>query len=119
MRHMKWVRTKAKRLSLLALFALAIQLGLSFGHLHADPAWSTSRAQTIVSSSSSFHSGPDADEVCEICVTIAMVSTAMHSAPPMLPLPAKWTPTAFATSQFAVSLPVRLAAFQSRGPPLS
>jgi hypothetical protein len=118
---MKWVRTKAKRLSLLALFALAIQLGLSFGHLHADPAWSKSRAQTIVSSSSSSHSGlqPDADDVCEICVTIAMVSTAMHSAPPMLPLPAKWTPTAFATSQFAVSLPVRLAAFQSRGPPLS
>ena len=33
-----WLRTKAKRLSLLALFALALQLGLSFGHTHANVA---------------------------------------------------------------------------------
>ena len=48
---MNWVRGEAKRLSLLALFALAIQFGFSFGHIHAD-AWSRPHQQTVKVASS-------------------------------------------------------------------
>ncbi|MDO8981832.1 MAG: DUF2946 domain-containing protein, partial [Afipia sp.] len=54
---MNWLRSKAKRLSLLALFALALQLGLSFGHTHHDVA----EPGISVSASLSPASTPDAD----------------------------------------------------------
>jgi hypothetical protein len=77
-----WLRTKAKRLSLLALFALALQLGLSFGHTHANVAV----AGISASGSQSQASTPDADhdqdvhrDLCAICATIAMASSLVAS----------------------------------------
>jgi hypothetical protein len=117
---MKWVRAKAKRLSLLALFALAIQLGLSFGHMHRDLSWPTSHTQAVASSSSSSipANQPDADDICAICFTVALASSVMHSAPPVLAVPAQFSRVTFDNSSLSSPSLPRLAAFRSRAPPL-
>lgn len=117
---MTWVRSKAKRLSLLALFALAMQIGLSFGHTHVA-AWSADRTQIASSSStggtSDHHDAADA--ICAICVTTAMAASGLHAAAPVLPLPASFATVAFAPFALKDTPRARAAAFHSRGPPLS
>jgi len=116
---MTWVRSKAKRLSLLALFALAMQIGLSFGHTHVS-AWSADATQVATNSStggtSDHHDAADA--ICAICVTTAMAANGLHAAAPTLPLPHRFTAVDFATSPATDAPRLRAAAFHSRGPPL-
>jgi len=116
---MTWVRSKAKRLSVLALFALAMQIGLSFGHTHVA-AWSADRTQIAANSSSGDTSGHHdaADAICAICVTTAMAANGLHAAAPVLLLPVRFAAIDFAAS-FSTHAPrLRVAAFHSRGPPL-
>jgi len=116
---MSWVRSKAKRLSLLALFALAMQLGLSFGHTHAT-AWSADRTQ-IATTAPDTGNAPvhhDADAICSICVTTAMAASGLHAASPVLPLPAHFATVDFIASLSTDAPRLRTAAFHSRGPPL-
>jgi hypothetical protein len=117
-----WLRTKAKKLSLLALFALALQLGLSFGHTHAE----VILAGVSVSAGQSQASTPDTDhdqdvhrDLCAICATMAMVNTLAASAAPSLQVPL--TVTALQTSLHpqAIAADSRRGAFHSRAPPLS
>jgi hypothetical protein len=115
---MTWVRSKAKRLSLLALFALAIQLGLSFGHTHVA-AWSADRTQIATAAPSTgtpIHH--DADTVCAICISTAMTASALHAAPPQLPLLARFAAVDFTASLSTDAPRLRTAAFHSRAPPL-
>ncbi|RTL55410.1 MAG: DUF2946 domain-containing protein [Bradyrhizobiaceae bacterium] len=118
---MNWVRTRAKRLSLLALFALAVQFGLSFGHVHAT-AFGPISAKTVFTSPSAPDSNTDHDtgnDVCAICATIAMANTLVDATPPVLPLPAQThTVRADVTAVFAVAQPQHFS-FQSRAPPRS
>jgi hypothetical protein len=115
---MDWVRSKAKRLSLLALFALAMQIGLSFGHTHVA-AWSADAAQIATAAPNTNHAPThhDADALCAICVTAAMAASALHAAAPALPLPASFSTVAFAPPALQDTPRARTAAFHSRGPP--
>ncbi|MBN9604342.1 MAG: hypothetical protein J0G33_15580 [Afipia felis] len=114
---MDWVRSKAKRLSLLALFALAMQIGLSFGHTHVA-AWSADRTQIAANSSTGGPSAHhDADAICAVCVTTAMTASGLHAAAPVLPLPASFSAVAFALLALNDAPPARTAAFHSRAPP--
>lgn len=115
---MTWVRSKAKRLSLLALIALAMQIGLSFGHTHVA-AWSADRTQIAANSSTGSPSAHhDADAICAVCVTTAMAASGLHAATPVLPVPVRFATVDFAAS-FSTDAPRRrAAAFHSRGPPL-
>src|SRR3569833_3229902 len=96
---MTWVRSKAKRLSVLALFALAMQIGLSFGHTHVA-AWFGDRTQIAANSSiggtSDHHDAADA--ICAICVTTAMAASGLHAAAPVLPLPVRFAAIDFVSS---------------------
>lgn len=115
---MEWVRTKARRLSLLALFALAMQLGLSFGHTHVA-AWSADTTQIAANTSNGGTSGHhDADAICTICITTAMAANGLHAAAPTLPLPASFITFSFAPRDLNIAPNTRTAAFHSRGPPL-
>jgi hypothetical protein len=116
---MAWVRSKAKRLSLLALFALAMQIGLSFGHTHVA-AWSADRTQIAANSPAGDTSGHHdaADAVCAICVTTAMAASGLHTAVPVLPLPVRFAAIDFVSSLSTDAPRFRTAAFHSRGPPL-
>jgi hypothetical protein len=107
---------------LLALFALAVQFGLSFGHFHADQALASHAAVSEHASVSTPDTGHDQDnpnDFCAICATVAMANTLVDAAPPVLP--------ALANTSIAEILPdltprtadSRRVAFQSRAPPFS
>src|SRR5262245_39134281 len=120
---MKWLRSNAKRLSVLALFALALQFGLSFGHIHADYAFAApAAASDHASASTPDSSGHDQDnsaDVCAICITIAMANALVDATPPVLPVPLNANATEL-IAEFAYGAPVtRRVAFQSRAPPRS
>lgn len=104
----------------LALFAVAVLLTLSFGHMHAEDFFpETAQA-------AAHHEGapatpqpvPPTHDDCAICVTMGM--TASSVLPPPVPLA---VPLAYSFVAFAPIVAQAVAAapqppFQSRGPPL-
>lgn len=119
---MVWLRSKAKRLSLLALFALALQFGLSFGHVHGGQAAASKTTVIGLASPASPDSGNDADgraDQCAICATIALANALIDSPPPVLPLPAEATAPDIFVAPVAIDSSQRPLGFQSRAPPIA
>jgi hypothetical protein len=119
---MKWLRSNARRLSLLALFALAVQLGLSFGHFHADQALASPTAFSDHASASAPNTGHDQDnpnDFCAICATVAMANTLVDAAPPVLPAPVSASTAKNLPDLASQTADSRRVAFQSRAPPRS
>src|ERR1700751_1836548 len=121
---MRWVRVNRRFGAWAALFALAIQITLSFGHIHADelglspnPAKQVRvQADAGGGTGKSHHSG--ANDVRAICAVLALVASSIVPTPAPLILPVavrhSWTPA-------VASAPGALQArdyFQSRAPPL-
>jgi hypothetical protein len=132
---MKWFRSNIKHGSRLALLALALQFGLSFGHFHADAAQAAAPAiqpvavQSDISAATADPSAPlpashdDSDrhpgEDCAICAIIALASTVLSATPPVWLLPqAEAFPYRVTDAAFVDLNPVG-AAFQPRAPPAS
>jgi hypothetical protein len=104
----------------LALFALAVQLALSFAHVHATV---PGRAQVVAPSLSGSGDGPTprsdgpVDPGCAICGLIQLAATATPSAAPVLPTlvaPGHMRPAP--AEQFVRAASPRLL-FQARAPP--
>jgi len=124
---MRWFRDNIRQGSWAALIAVAINLALSFGHVHAiDGKSLEARAGALVAAIASQdtdqkpgHRDDGIDYLCPICVASAVMATALAASPPVMAID-----FAFSTIDrtiepvFAVVEPQR-AAFQSRGPPLS
>jgi len=122
---MRWFRSRARWGAYAALFALALQFVLSFGHVHADqfvrPA-AASASHAAMASSDGAPAGPAhpdglADDFCAICSLINLAGTIVPSAAPPLPAPilAGRTPVDLAvTPTLTASLH---ALFQARAPP--
>ena len=136
---MKWFRNNVKHGSRLALFALAIQFALSFGHFHggavlAAPAIATGLAQvdpdhaqipvaplaaTEAAQTPSNHDTDQPTEPCAICAVISLANNLVFSAPPLLLLPQAVELLYLTTdAEFAHLGSVR-SPFQSRAPPAS
>jgi hypothetical protein len=125
---MRWFRDKIRQGSWLALIALAINLGVSFGHVHAIDGKISGRG--IAAMAASIGSTDDgerqghpgdghADYLCPICMAATAMANALVSTPPALPLEfANGTIDRTIQPVFALVEPQR-AAFQSRGPPIS
>jgi hypothetical protein len=117
---MMWFRSNIKRGSHAALFALAIQFVLSFGHFHpiaTQAAPSIQSAQQLPAPSRDTDQHPD--DLCAICAVVALASTAMAATPPALPIPQVFKlahPPIFAA---LIQPRSARAAFQSRAPPIS
>ena len=121
---MKWLRSNIKRVSHVALFALAIQLALSFGHFHGigtDPASATQNARSLSDPQPASDQGPGEHpgDICAICVVMAMADAALFATPPVVVLPqsvafAYLTPDADLIRVNAVR-----AGFEPRAPPIS
>jgi hypothetical protein len=124
---MRWFRANRVFGGRLALFALAVQLVLSFGHIHrsdifgygppaaASAGTASDYAQSKPAGSPSGHAG----DYCDICATVSLLSSSFVAAAPQLPLPIAFRRVehhASAASDFVV--PQR-SPFQSRGPPLA
>ncbi|MCX7307326.1 MAG: DUF2946 domain-containing protein [Afipia sp.] len=119
---MNWLRSKTKRLSLLALFALALQFGLSFGHVHHDRAFAGKTAISDQASAPSRDNGGDTDgrqDLCAICATVALANALINSAPPVLPLPAETTAHDGLFTSVDRSASAHSLGFQSRAPPIA
>ncbi len=118
---MHWFRAKRSLSSCLALFALALQLALSFGHIHLDDLalGGTTLASAQKASQPATPSGtvPDRDEVCAICAIISLSGALLIPDAPAL---------VFAGAQHEAFLPDLVAGlvsdqtraqFQARAPP--
>jgi Protein of unknown function (DUF2946) len=125
---MRWFRDTIRQSTWLALIALAMNLGLSFGHFHAiDGKASASGIAAVATSNASPDDGQKqrnsddshADYLCPICVAATAMASAMASAPPTLSLEfADVTIDRTIEPVLALVQPSR-AAFQPRGPPIS
>jgi Protein of unknown function (DUF2946) len=124
---MRWFRDNVRHGSWLALLALVINLGLSFGHFHAtDGRCADSGLISLITAASSDtgrtqgHPGDtQADDLCPICAAVSAMASALASAPPVLKVE---------LAGFSLDRPIEsalvfaerpTAAFQSRGPPIS
>jgi hypothetical protein len=117
---MKWVRSNIKCGSRLALFALALQFALSFGHFHAEAAQATPVVQSLQQASFDHESDQQpSGDVCEICAVIAMASTVLSATPPSLVLPQTVDFSYLTTDPGFVHSNSASLAFQPRAPPIS
>ena len=124
---MRWIRRTNRRWSTwLALAAMALQLVLSFGHIHLEKLASGSViASATTSKAPSSQQNPtqrpanEADDFCAICATIHLASTSFLPDAPLLSVPfASRTIEHFSNFNFIFVSPQR-PAFQSRAPPLA
>lgn len=134
---MKWFRKHVKQGSRLALFTLAVQFALSFGHFHglaaqAAPASLSSSALAAdtggdavgnEASSKPSPAGQDHDQQppdnCAICAVMALTGTALVSPPPVLLLPEAFEFLYRAADAEFIHLKSVGTAFQPRAPPAS
>ena len=138
---MKWFRKHLKHGSRLALFALAIQFGLSFGHFHAVSAQAAPVIATALTQADLDHarslapeqtsseaantqqpSSPDTDraaDTCAICAVISLANNVLFATPPLLQLPQAVELLYLTTDAEFAHLSSLRPAFQSRAPPAS
>jgi hypothetical protein len=133
---MKWFRRHIKTGSRLALFALALQFVLSFGHFHFDAAQAAAAAQAQADLAHARGLAPDAasrakqqpsghddgqpaNEPCAICAVMSMASQTLLATVALLPLPDA-IEQSFLVTDAEFALPgTPQPAFQSRAPPVS
>jgi hypothetical protein len=146
---MKWLRSNIRRVSRLALFALAIQFVLSFGHFHGGSAEaaladakqsglqetvrfagsylhaldraSHRRASGLVRSKTASDRGPNGQPTddCAICAVTALASAMVVATPPCLPGPRAAACLYLTADAGFVDLNSARVAFQPRAPPVS
>lgn len=122
---MQWFRSRAKRTSGLALFALAIQFALSFGHFHpAEFARSTTevasayKATIVAAVASSDQNSVDHDAgYCGVCAVTALAKSTVLAAAGGLPLPDLVGAVLLRSGTPFRLIETKRVAFQSRAPP--
>jgi hypothetical protein len=137
-----WFRKHLKHGSRLALFALAIQFALSFGHFHGGTAQAAPAIQTSVTDADFAYAAgvaaqtaanavaqkqqpttPDTDQqpadTCAICAVMSLAGSVLFETPPLLQLPQAVDFLYLTTDAEFVHLGSVHFAFQSRAPPAS
>ena len=119
---MYWVRKNCRLGSWAALFALCIQLVLSFGHIHADDIHGSSSAaiaqlQAQPESPAGDDHGKPEHDFCAICAALSLTSSSVLPTVSLLPVPAyrpyEWV-SDFRTAQVSSDFHFH---FQARAPP--
>jgi hypothetical protein len=125
---MLWFRDTIRQGTWLALIALAVNLGLSFGHVHAIEG--TNSKHAVAAMAGLVASADDdqkrghpqdghADYLCPICMAAGAMANALASAPPALRADVgRATADRKIEDVLALVEPSR-GAFQPRGPPIS
>jgi hypothetical protein len=132
---MKWFRSNIKHGSRLALFALALQFALSFGHFHggaaqAAPAMQSGLANNVSAAdpvsedvqqqpASKHDSDQQQGDVCAICAVVALANAMLFATPPLLLLPQAIEILYLSTDAEFAHLNSLRVAFQPRAPPRS
>lgn len=121
---MRWVRCNGQFGSWLALAALALQIAVSFGHVHLDR---VARASAVVAVTAppgtpalpDHQPGNEADDYCAICATIYLAANSFVPQAPQLAVPFGSQAIEHLDRVAAVFIVPRRAPFQSRAPPLA
>jgi hypothetical protein len=117
---MRWFRTN--RLSgCLALFALAIQLAVSFGHVHLDRfGGQRTAAATNVAHSHGVPPGdvPDTDDFCAICAVISLSGSLVVPEPPSIIVSTTLSEILVPDRGALLVAKYERAQFQARAPPV-
>ena len=135
---MNWFRKHVKTGSRLALFALAIQFALSFGHFHGAAAQTVrlgltdgdlAMAATLAAPAAHSEAGQpqqpsnhDTDQPtsdCAICAVLSLANNFLFATPPLLELPQAVELLHLTTGAEFTHLGSLHPAFQSRAPPVS
>jgi Protein of unknown function (DUF2946) len=132
---MKWLRSNIKHGSRLALFALALQFALSFGHFHGGAAQAAPAVQSGSTNSlsaadtasedarqqpaSNHDSDQQQGDVCAICAVLALANAMLFATPPLLLLPQAIEILYLSTGAEFAHLNSAHVAFQPRAPPVS
>jgi hypothetical protein len=118
---MRWFRTNTPFGARLALIALALQLVLTFGHVHAPSAAGPTTLQASQGGTAPQdrnHNGL-ADTDCPTCALIQLSAMSAPSVAPELPLPVAFD---FVTLQSRIEIAAASAPeapFQARAPPVA
>jgi hypothetical protein len=125
---MRWLRYDRRFGTWLALFALAVQLVVSFGHVHlegitrADPARFASAAgghpSQVLLAPRPGTTGDD-DDYCPICASVYLTANSFVPTAPVLPVPAASNVVEHFDHNAPAFIASRRLAFQSRAPPLA
>ncbi len=121
---MGWVDRHKRHGAVLGLIALALQIVLTFGHVHlrdvaqgSQAAVSEHAALAQTKSQAPGQNPGDADDYCAVCASIFLASSAFAPAPPQLPVPANFQRVEHSfNAARPLAEPPRLA-FRSRAPP--
>jgi len=120
---MTWVRTNRRLGAWIGLFALALQLALSFGHIHLDAARLPAPVATAAAQAGNDGgaSGGDNDRIahdfCAICASLSLTASAALPGPLALAVPLDRAPAWFADAHTALIALSLERVFQARAPP--
>jgi thiamine pyrophosphokinase len=125
---MRWFRSNRKTGGRLALFALAVQFVVAFGHIHPQDIYgsldsvasSTLRALTArenVQSLSTDQATKQSDDFCAICAAVSLLNNSFAAEAPHLVLPVASRTVLKPDRVAAIFVEPRRASFQSRAPP--
>jgi hypothetical protein len=109
----------------LGLFALLVQLALSFGHVHLEDLLGASAASTAAVAGKAQPASPAQDrhtpgvphDDCPICAVMHLAGTIVLPEPPALALPVAFRVVTFASADFVATVIPRRPPFQTRAPP--
>jgi hypothetical protein len=117
---MRWVRQTRRFGSWLALFALALQLTLSFGHMHAeDFAPAATQTSTTAGDAGTAEDHGLGHHDCDICANMAMLASLVVPLPPSVALPACSQFIVLAETGPQIVFGFVPRQFQARAPPLA
>lgn len=124
LRPMRWFRSQKSPAGWAALFALGLQLFLSFGHFHGAAATSSAPAISAIADTSGSaprnQGTPDRDDaLCAICILNGLVGSALSFAPPAILPPHAFAVAVLPLRAETIAAPSRRAAFRSRAPPIA
>ena len=118
---MRWFRSSRRPLGWLALWALALQLGLSFGHVHGIRGDHPAAAQTSTSDAGDASDTGDSSDTdyCATCAILALLTGAQTASAPVFVLPVALVSAQITVAPQAPPRGASRRAFRSRAPPLS
>ena len=111
----------------LGLFALLLQLALSFGHVHPEELLGASAARIEAIAGKTQPASPAQDrhapgvpqDDCPICSVMHLAGTIVMPDPPGLALPTQFAVAVFSTDDFVAVVVPRRRPFQTRAPPIA
>jgi hypothetical protein len=113
---MGWFRWRRRGGAWLALLALALQLGLAFGHVHPE---AIGHSTEIAAAEPDDDHGDAGKNCCPSCAILSLLVGAQLGAPPISAIPVRVATEAIAPAIETIRPGKTETAFHSRAPPLS